>query len=362
MVDWPDLSFVPCRRRYNDFKTDNVDGRLDYWVYNDYKALYKEILLPGQIPVSDNEYVVCIMLQDCAPQQTNILLQQLQLVARSNTNLANPPKWVFHGQLLPTGPNGKKSLEKPLSFQTRQSLQRPAMRCHADSSGSMCAVSKFCNKMPKMPCKLDKKPNRCRFRWRPGSVICNTLAAEALASHQDPHDMSQSMAPSMIAPCCPGFCRSPVVRRNSKWVQPFYRVVLWLYNKKLAQKETAWNLTQWQGTNDMIQHLKSSTNSWNHGIKSLQNKLNHQSSQSCSIVCAGWFLRGSDRSRHRGQTQNVLLRCRDCLASINRTRMVSATRLPGSDDLSKLKDASGESCFMINDDMGGCSVGRPIGR
>ena len=87
----------------------------------------------GQIPVSDNEYVVCIMLQDCAPQQTNILLQQLQLVARSNTNLANPPKWVFHGQLLPTGPNGKKSLEKPLSFQTRQSLQRPAMRCHADS-------------------------------------------------------------------------------------------------------------------------------------------------------------------------------------------------------------------------------------
>ena len=46
MVDWPDLSFVPCRRRYNDFKTDNVDGRLDYWIYNDYKALYKEILLP----------------------------------------------------------------------------------------------------------------------------------------------------------------------------------------------------------------------------------------------------------------------------------------------------------------------------
>ena len=47
-----------------------------------------------------------------------------------------------------------------------------------------------------------------------------------------------------------------------------------------TKKKLHENMTQWQGTDDMIQHLKSSTNSWNHGIKSLQDKLNHQSSQS----------------------------------------------------------------------------------
>lgn len=53
-----------------------------------------------------------------------------------------------------------------------------------------------------------------------------------------------------------------------------------------------WHSGREQMTHDMIQHLKSSTNSWNHGIKSLQNKLNHQSSQSllnrvCWLVFCG---------------------------------------------------------------------------
>ena len=96
----------------------------------------------GQSHAWDDEYVVrilYIMVQDCVPVAKKKWVQQLQLVTRCpfwvkySKNFVNPPpvftnppKWVLHGQSLPTGPNGKKNL----SFQTHQSLQRPAMWCH----------------------------------------------------------------------------------------------------------------------------------------------------------------------------------------------------------------------------------------
>ena len=103
-----------------------------------------------------------------------------------------------------------------------------------------------------MPCSLDKKPHKSRSNEGPGvSFVTPWLLYEVLPSHQDPHDMSQSMAPS-IAPCRRGFCRSPVVRRNGETQNGYSSFIEWCYDCTMRNwhKKKHKNMTQWQATYD----------------------------------------------------------------------------------------------------------------